>query len=334
MRIAVPGRELKSTFKDISGLLRKYEQAKVVGVSTDKEKITFTVDAGTYYTRSIEFTPIAEVMEVSLTVMFADLSHFINGRDEARIELTEYFMQVTSKGVKMSLNIGESIVAPYQPRGGRIVDLNFGTLKSAVGIFSKTTDLQKAFSREFAVSFYGDKALMKAPTIWIETQSQGLECVLSVEQMKSIVMFLPDKVEVSDRLEFRKGNAILSIPCTTPTEQNHFGNHVSGMTRMSVIDTSGIVRELQELKRVIGVGECTVSVSDAGLNLRIDKSGISVEKSYGIPGDSNLYFRYPLDLFIMCLNLLGEDLSVEILWKEGLVCLTNTVTSILLSVLT
>ena len=41
---------------------------------------------------------------------------------------------------------------------------------------------------------------MRSPTVWVHTKSQGLDGVLSLEQMKSIVAFQPELVEESDRL--------------------------------------------------------------------------------------------------------------------------------------
>ena len=39
-----------------------------------------------------------------------------------------------------------------------------------------------------------------------------------------------------------------------------------------------------------------------------------------------------IDLFIMCLNILGDEESITIKGKEDLICLENTDTSILMSV--
>ena len=306
MRITVPGRELKSCFKDMSGLLKKYEQARVIGISTTKTEIIFTVDAGTYYCRPIKFTPVSDVIELTLTALFVDLSHFISGREDARIELTEFYVPVT---------------------------LDYGVLRKTVSVFSRTTELQKAFSREFAIMFYGDKALMKSPTVWIETRAQGLNCVLSLDQLKSILMFQPDSVEVSDRLEFKKGSAILSLSKITPTEQNHMSTHLAGMAEVARLSMQTVLRELVEMKRAIGVCECDVQFGGSGFSIKVGKNGISLVKSYGDIENVLLYFRYPLDLFIMCLNLLGDEEQIVVLKKEGLVCLQNMETSILLSVL-
>ena len=333
MRITVPGRELKSCFKDMSGLLKKYEQARVIGISTTKTEIIFTVDAGTYYCRPIKFTPVSDVIELTLTALFVDLSHFISGREDARIELTEFYVAVMSKDSVMTLNIGESLVAPYKPRGGVPVTLDYGVLRKTVSVFSRTTELQKAFSREFAIMFYGDKALMKSPTVWIETRAQGLNCVLSLDQLKSILMFQPDSVEVSDRLEFKKGSAILSLSKITPTEQNHMSTHLARMAEVARLSMQTVLRELVEMKRAIGVCECDVQFGGSGFSIKVGKNGISLVKSYGDIENVLLYFRYPLDLFIMCLNLLGDEEQIVVLKKEGLVCLQNMETSILLSVL-
>lgn len=333
MRITVPGRELKSCFKDMSGLLKKYEQARVIGITTTKTEITFTVDAGTYYCRSIQFTPVSDVIELSLTVLFVDLSHFISGRDDVKIELTEFYVAIASKGSTMTLNIGESLVAPYKPRGGTPVTLDYGMLRKTASVFTKTQDLQKAFNREFAIMFYGDKALMKSPIVWIETQSQGLDCALSVDQLKSILMFQPDSVEVSDRLEFKKGSAILSLSRITPTEPNHMPTHLANMTEVAILSMQTVLRELVEMKRAIGMCECELRFGGSGFSIKVEKNGISLMKSYGDMESVLLHFRYPLDLFIMCLNLLGDEEQIVVLKKEGLACLQNMETSILLSVL-
>lgn len=332
MLATVRGAELKSCFIDMSSLLKKYDRAKVFGIEATKDKITFTVDTGISYTRSIDVISGSEMINMSLTVLFADISHFLPARSEITLDITQFCVRVIAPGATMTLQIGESIVAPYVPRRGALVDLDYAAIRGAYKVFSGTADLQKAYGRDFAITMYGDYALMRSPTLWIRTKSQGLVSILSMEQLKSIVTFQPDFVEESDRLEFHKGNAILSIPKLAPTEADKFNEHINGMKLTTLLRMSGVVKELLEVKRAFGVGEAQIHLHKEGFHMSMSKGGITLEESYNVSGDSVFSFRYMLDIFIMCLNILGEDVDINIYTKEGLVCLESTATSILISV--
>lgn len=332
MRATVSGKALKSVFIDIAGILKRYDRAKVLGIETTKSSITFTVDTGSCYVRTLDIKPISDAMNMSLTVMFSDLAYFIPAKEDITLDITEYYVELITSKSSMLMQIGDSIVAPYQPRKGKIVDLDYGVLRKAVRLFTSTQDLQKAYNRDFAVSFYKDWALMRSPTVWIHTKAQGLRCVLSLEQMRSIVSFQPTFVEESDRLEFHKEDAILSIPKILPTEADTFEQHTQGMKLASILIMHDVVKDLLEMKRALGVTQAEISLHEVGFNLRMNKGGITISRDYNKTGDSVFRFRYMLDIFIMSLNLLGEDTQIEIWTKEGMICLRSTETSILLSV--
>ena len=105
-----------------------------------------------------------------------------------------------------------------------------------------------------------------------------------------------------------------------------------GMKLYSVIDLGGIIKELLEVKKSIGVADADIHLHQNGFNLNVAKNGISLTEDYNAEGDSVFSFRYMIDLFIMCLNILGDEESITIKGKEDLICLENTDTSILMSV--
>lgn len=328
----VRGADLKSVFIDLTALFKGYDRAKVFSISTRKNSIVFTADTGIYYTREIDMTPGPESVNMDMTVLFADVAHFIPAKSDITLDITEFYITVTAPKTTINLQIGESIVAPYQPRKGRLVDLDYGVIRQAAKIFTSTQDLQKAFGRDFAVTMYGDWALMRTPTLWIRTKSQGLNCVLSMEQLKSIVTFQPEYVEESDRLEFHKGRAILSIPMMKPTESDKFPELKAGLNKVATFTLKGIVKELLEVKRAIGVSECDIHIHQDGFHIKISKGGVSLEESYNAYGASVYSFKYMLDIFIMCLNLLGEENEVTIYTKGEVICLETQDTSIIMSV--
>lgn len=332
MRGTVSGKELRSVFIDMASLFKKYDRAKAVGISTTHNSITFTLDTGTCYTRTIDMKPVSDVINMELTILFADLAHFIPVKTDVLIELSEYHAIIVSGKTKLSLQVGESIVTSYVPRKGTVVDLDYGALKKAAKIFMSTQDLQKAYRKDFSVNFYGEWALMKAPTVWIRTRSQGLKCILSLEQLRSIVTYQPEFVEESDRLEFHKGQAILSVPRITPTDSDNFKPLIAGMPHISTVNMEGVVKELLEIKRSVGIVDAEIHLHQEGFNIKVSRGGISLEETYNVTGSSVYSFRYQLDLFTMALNLLGEDTEIRIYAKEGLICLESTETSILLSV--
>lgn len=332
MLAAVRGADLKSCFIDMSTLLKKYDRAKVFGIHTERDSITFTCDTGTCYSRKIDLKPGKDFVSMDITVLFADLSHFIPAKADITLDITEYYVGIITPKSNMTLHIGESIVPQYKERGGTIIDLDYKTLRSSLQVFSGTSDLQKAFSRDFAISYYGEHAVLRSPTMWIRTKSQGLNCVLSMDQLKSIVTFKPEFVEESDRLEFKKGDAILSVPKMLPTDEDKMPALCHGMKLYSVIELGGIIKELLEVKKSIGVADADIHLHQNGFNLNVTKNGISLTEDYNAEGDSVFSFRYMIDLFIMCLNILGEEEPITIKGKEDLICLENTDTSILMSV--
>lgn len=332
MRATVNGKALKSVFIDIAGILKKYDRAKVVGIETAKTAITFTVDTGSCYVRTLEISSVSDAVNMTLTVMFSDLAYFIPTKEDVTIDITECYVELITSKSDMLLQVGDSIVAPYQPRKGKIVDLDYGILRKAVKLFTSTQDLQKAYGRDFAVSFYGEWALMRSPTVWIHTKAQGLRCALSLEQMRSIVSFQPTFVEESDRLEFHKEGALLSVPKILPTEADSFEHHTKDMKLASVLLMHGVIKDLLEMKRALGDVQAEISLHEVGFNLRLNKGGITLSRDYNKTGDSVFRFRYMFNIFIMALNLLGENTQIEIWIKEGMICLRSTETSILLSV--
>lgn len=334
MRFTVKGNELKSTFLDMGALLKRFERARVIGVQVNKSGITFTVDTGTYYMRTLDFVTQTDVVELNITILYADIVKFISGRTDATIELTSFYMQIFSNGASITLSSGESVPPKYVPKKGNVTALELSTLRNAVRVFSMTTDLQKAYKKDFSISFKGDRAILKSPTLWLETHSQGLNCVLSLVQLKGISMFQPTLIEVSDRIEFKKERAILSVPYTKPGTDAGIQQFKSGMKLVSAFSVVGIIKELQDIKSVVGVGSAAISVYATGFRIELSRNRITLSKRYGEEDFSHqlAQFNVMVDLFIMSLNILSDGDIVSVYMKEGLVCLENEVASILLSV--
>lgn len=332
MLAKVRGQDLKSCLIDMTSLLKSYDRARVFGLSTTHDSITFTVDTGIAYTRTIPITDVKDAANYDMTVLFADIVHFIPGRGEVKLEITQYYVIIKTAKSTITLRIGESVVAPYKSRNGKLIDLDYAILRNATKVFSGTADLQKAYGRDFAITFYGNTAMLKSPTMWVRTKSQGLVCILSIQQLKSIMAFKPDYVEESDRLEFHKGAGILSVPKLTPTESDKFDTHKSKLRFVATIMLDGIISELTEMKRAIGVGDADIHIHPTGFNISMMKNGITLEESYNTDGESVYSFRYSMDLFVMSLNLLGEGSEIRVYAKEDMLCLENSDTSILMSV--
>ena len=328
----VRGQDLKSCLIDMTSLLKSYDRARVFGLSTTHDTVTFTVDTGIAYTRTIPITGVTEAANYDMTVLFADIVHFIPGRGEVQLEITQYYVAIKTEKSTITLRIGESVVTPYKQRNGRLVDLDYSVLRSATKVFSGTADLQKAYGRDFAITFYGSTAVLKSPTLWVRTRAQGLNCVLSIQQLKSIMAFKPDYVEESDRLEFHKGSAILSVPKLSTTESDKFDIHKNKLRQVASMYLNGIVSELTEMKRSIGTGDADIHIHQAGFNISMMKNGITLEERYEANGDSVYSFRYPMDLFVMSLSLLGEETEIRVYAKEDMLCLESSDTSILMSV--
>ena len=80
------------------------------------------------------------------------------------------------------------------------------------------------------------------------------------------------------------------------------------------------------------MSETSIHIYQSGFALDISKSGISLHQEYGVGGESTFSFKIMLDIFAMCLNILGDDTEIQVYGKGDIICLENLETAILLSV--
>lgn len=332
MQAVVSGSALKNVWGDIATLFKKYDMAKVVSLEVEKQTLKLTADSGAICVGHIELRDVIDPISLTLTVLYTDITHFIRAKEDVIIELSEYYVSLRTNRVTLALRLGESLAVTYKPVGGRRVDLDFAVLRRAVSIFGLTTDLQKAYGRDFSISFCGDRAIMCATTMYIETKSQGLNCVLSLDQAKSIISFHPEYMLESSRMEFIKENGLLSMAVNLPVDVPTISQFESNMKPVCTLDMNGVVRDLIETKRAIGVAEAEIHLHENGFNLSLQRGGITVTEDYNTEGTHTFTFRYMFDLFVMCLSILGENKTIHIFAGEGRVCMKSPDTSILLRV--
>ena len=306
--------------------------AKVLSLEIENNTLTFTADAGAIYVGYVELRNIADPISLTMTVLYTDITHFLKAREDVIVEITEYCVTLKTSKVSILLSLGESLAVKYDQLGGNRVDIDFAVLRRAVSVFSATTDLQKAYAKDFSISFTGDKAIMCAPTVWIETRSQALNCALSLDQAKAIVAFHPEYMLESSRMEFIKSGALLSMPVNLPTDVPVISAFKETMDLVCILDMDGVVRDLTETKRSLGIAEAEIHLHENGFNLSLSRGNISVNEEYNTEGAHTFTFRFMFDLFVMCLNILGENKTINIFGGEGRVCMESQDTSILIRV--
>lgn len=328
----VNGKDLKSVFIDVAGLFKNYEQAKVIGISTARDSLTISVDAGTRYVRKIDFDVKKDPINITVPVMFVDLSSFISSYEQVEIEITEFYVVLHTKDSDLTMNIGHSVIKPYEPVGGESTRLNFDELRRALKIFRGTNDIQRNYQKEFSVEIRNGYATMWTPSIWIRTQVSNLNCVLTVDQLRSIVSFMPEYVDMSPgRMEFKKKNAMLVIPTVMPVRGKEFDNLTADMKQVSRLDMSGVIKDLTNIKRSLGISNATITLYQVGFKIEVTKNQVTIKKECNVSGDYVGSYNFMLDIFISCLSLFGEEAVIDVGAKEGLLCLSNQDISILLS---
>ena len=333
MRGNVKGKDLKSLFIDLSSMFRGYGRAKVIGIETAEDKLTVYADTGMYYMRSIEYSPISDTVNMIVPVVFSDITDLISAKEDVLVDITQYSVDFRTNKAQLSLTVGQSVITPYTSTRGIVTNLDFAELRRAAKIFSGTKDLFRMYNREFAVEVHGGYATMYSPTVWIRTRLNNMNCILTVDQLKSVVGFMPDYAEESaGRIEFKKENALLSMSKLTSVRGDDFGKMTAGLPLISTWDLSGILKELMTIKRVIGVANTEVSVYERGFKLKLTKGGVTLEESCGVSGSFKTSFVAMLDIFMMCIGLLGEESEIKVYAKEGLLCLKGQDISILVSV--
>lgn len=322
MRAYVKGRELKRVFEEISYVYRSSKKTRTIGITMSHNSITFTVEAGIVYQSRLSIYNVKEPVDISVTIMFKDIKHFISAKEDVLLTVTDKMFVIQTQKAEISMLVGVSVISEYKTTGTALEKFDKNSFSQLVSLFGHATDLQKAFNKELMLSFYGDEVILFTPTIWVKKPYNGTSCVLSLSQMRIISAISPDSISVSERMEFKSEHSILSVPLTKPSVTNNFDNYCKDMTLKSIFNLDNVLDELNEIKRIVDASQATVVVYEHGFSVSIVKEDLTLKQSYGNLDKVALSFTMMFDLFVTVMTLLETDVKV---YSQGgdLLCLQN-----------
>ena len=331
MILTVSGKDIKSVFSDIAPLIKKSEMSSSITIGYFDGKMYVTADAGMRYQCDIDVTSVIDPVETALTVWFEDISQFIGSRETVEVTIKEVSVSFATEGFSTSLTESGAIIPRFEVSKLLQKNIIFNTLQYAVQKMAATNTLSKSLQVTKPIIFDGDSAYIKYSTVWIKCVSSGLNSIISIDDAKTILSFEPKTVAIGNMLEFHRDNAVLAVPNNPSNHESEFDAVVSSMQTVTSFDAEGIFGVVQKLYRVIGNAESKVYIFDKGIEVEVKTPTSHISKKIKVEGDYKMSCSLPLEYLMMCFNILGADI-ITVKKKEGLLCLSNSQLTILISV--
>lgn len=332
MLIKTKGKGIKQAFSDIAPILKKSEISKSIAIGLEHNKFFITADAGVRYQYEEGVTDVQDKVDMSVTVWFKDISSFFYAKDDITISIMPSYVSVEAPGFKTVLTASNAIINHFDRISGVEHTLDMPTLRSAVTKLSLCKTVTKLLQTDRPIIFCGDSAYIKFSTIWVKSVSSGLNSTLTLEHAKNIVDFNPKSVIISDVLEFRRDDATLVLPNTASLKEQEFDRLAGTTEHITNITVANLSSPLRDLFRATGQTSCKVYVFEKGLEIEVSTAQGTINKQYSVEGKMLTTFEIPSEYLTVSFDILGES-KIEISRKEGLLCLSNTEQTILLSVL-
>lgn len=331
MILTINARQLKKAFEEISPLVKKSEMSKSVAFNYIDDYLIVTADAGISYQRRLDVSSAVDAVNTGITVYFSDISSLLPSKGTVDIEITKFSINISAEDLETSLIVSDSIITPFKTTNTKGVNLSMNIINTAVNKLNSIGAIKKSLMTERPLLFSGDYVYVKYTTIWIRCKSMVLNCMLSSEDAKRMIDFEPTEVVIGDALEFKKENAVLRIPNSVSVNEHNFEDKENSLEKITTIETEGLASTVQKLIASMDAKPCKVFLYESGIEISVNTQRSSISKRVNVYGKVISSFETRLDYLLMCLNLLG-DLGAEVKRKDNVLCLKNSLVTILISV--
>ena len=330
MIITVDSALLRQAIRQMSALYKNNEQFRAFNLTVKNSKLYLNVNTGLRYEAIIPLnSSVSE--EVSVNLIYRDITEILNDVGEIRLEVTSMYCTVTTGVFEINLSMANEVVQPmfhkkkaepsYMPKE------QFGAI---VKTLCNTPNFRKAYKITPLLTFNGDSSYVKYPTMWMKTTGGYIHSNLTRDMADVIIAFVPDSYcEEGELIYFYNDIATLIVPSAVPSDDT-FDAMREGLKEVCEIDFGTVVPALRKVHHVLGDGNLMLYFSKRGMRLSVMRAGVSSLLYFGEPGEITATVQLPLEFFLNIAMVLNRATTIS--YGGGKICLDNNLCSILMSV--
>lgn len=324
---------LREIFADLNMLIPAGVSTIPVGLACDNYSLTFTHTGTCNYQNSVE---VSEPVSREITVIYTNIRDLIESGQMCTIEFQNNGIMLKCGAVTTFLRVAYSAISKF-----KVNNIDMETVLATTPSFNLVrrivkTQLPTIYKKEQPVTIFNEVALMKYQNIWVQTRATGMrfQCTFTQDCLRKLITFEPSKFAKysDDTILVSRGNALLFIPVK-------FSDGLQNITELiptgvnSVRFELGRLGEKLKILKLVNAKSIAFTLLEKGLKLQGDSAENSVSISLG-DSDSAFTagFRLPTNLGLMCLQMFSEGV-VEMIYKEGVLCMRNSELVIVVRVL-
>lgn len=325
MLISVNSNELRSVLKDVS-----YLGEETLQFITVNDKLRVHAGTKLNYTADIDIVSEEEYEDTSISVKYVSMYELLGAKGQVELLFIVTGVILKYGTLSVTLGISSELLTDGDVEIPELVPFSDGLrFSAALQLFRKVGIFQKTLSMERPLQLMGDIALLQFPTVWFRVRSSDINAVITKEQANIISKFEPTHYAVDSRLILQNYRARLLLPITTAPAQDEFIDLLDEMHSLCKIATTGLLSRVKVLYSVFGNANCTVSITETNLYFTVVTQSFTVTDTI----DEEVLFTFTtrLEYLVALLSLFPDD-YVEILVKEGALCLRDSMLACILSI--
>lgn len=331
--VGVNARVFKAVTVDAKQLIPRGQSTVPMRVQLKNSSLIFTLRGVCTLRASID----VESDEVAdITVNFLNISEYIPSEGEISISLTKGMgMQIESSEVSVVLVPAFSTVEDIDLTDHLWHKLENSSLITSLHTLS-STGLDGLYKKAPPIEIFKKIAVLKYANIYVQARAPELESEISITQecAKIVQSFAPKEYTQisSDTYVFRKYNTLLYVPVKLINGNTTIKDVIRTDGIRVQLDVSGFLNKLTTMRK-LGVDVSDVVLCEKGISATATSDLSSITVHCGNKDSKYLSsFKLPMPLLYICFKLIGDAL-VEILYKEGVLCLRTPTLAIALHVL-
>ncbi len=319
--VSLSARDLKSCFSAISLVAMKGSQLTPVSLILKNNKLQFICLQGCVAQCSIL---VASDEIANLVFMYYDVTPIIPPSGDVDVTLSSNGVSIEGEGFSCTFPKGYSDVTEFDFSNCKFTpiesDAYMDAMKNMMGM-----SLDKLYGTSVPVDAYQTVSVMKYPCCYVQTRTHGFPVTAQIdpEHMKMLIRFAPKEVSesIKDTLVFRKGTAMLQVPCRTDIPENDFLQYLSGLSAICRIDATGLYDKVKNASRLSNKSRCRIFVYKAGFKVVMTIGEATSSVSVGESADDLPFTAvFPIQVLLAFLRAIGNQ-TMEILAGGELLCL-------------
>lgn len=326
--IEVSTNELSSCFSELALLIPKGSKDLPVGIDLQAGILSFYHNAGTVYLHTIE----VEGNEVEhCTVLFYNISELLTatGDNTTCLEFLDTGLHIYNSIADLQLSHGYSTVTyPELPNAGYINLPATGWKDNLQTVLNMGLD--KLYMKTEPIIVAENESVLKYANTWVKcrTPALSLNKILDIEHIRLLNKFNPNSYQIlsRDSILFKHGNALLLLPCKTPTDlkdtEEFFRVTMSKLSEPVTISVSHYNDSVRCLSKICNKAVCNLVIFESGVKTTVDEAGAAMSVTCGKTGKVIGTAQIPIAAWLVFLRALGTE-RIQIMIGGDILCLRN-----------